>query len=94
MRRGRGTDSNGRHKSQKLTVITANPLLAIRQETDSNIWSLLQAKYAIVMKEYSDQGLIYHEPRAIATARPGQRRARMAVLHSQLLNRYTDSSPI
>jgi hypothetical protein len=41
MSKGRRMDSNGRHKSQKLTPIIARLFLAIRQETYSNGWSSL-----------------------------------------------------
>jgi hypothetical protein len=53
---------------------------------DSNGQSSLQAKYATVWKEYSDQGLIYHgtsmaSVSASATAWPGKRGACVAVFH-------------
>jgi hypothetical protein len=79
-------DSNSCHKGQKLTVITACSLLAITQETGSNRRSSLHAKRATVKKEYSDQGPIYHEPRAMSHGHghgPTRlvARVRVAVLH-------------
>jgi hypothetical protein len=86
-------DSNGCHKSQKLTAITTRLLQAIREETNSNRRSSLQANVQPLGRNIRTkvQSIMSHDH-----GPAGGARERVVVLHlfSQLLNRCTNGPPI